>query len=39
MLEVIPTGAALGADIAGIDLAQPLRPAEFGAIRQAWMQH
>lgn len=39
MLEVIPTGAALGADVIGIDLAQPLRPAEFGAIRQAWMQH
>ena len=39
MLEVIPTGAALGADITGIDLAQPLRPAEFGAIHRAWMQH
>ncbi|RYJ03404.1 MAG: TauD/TfdA family dioxygenase [Acetobacteraceae bacterium] len=39
MLKVIPTGAALAADIAGIDLAQPLRPADFGAIRQAWMQH
>ena len=39
MLEVIPTGHALGATIAGVDLAGPLTSAEFGAIHAAWMTH
>jgi taurine dioxygenase len=39
MLEVIPTGRALGATIAGVDLSRPLASAEFGAIHAAWMNH
>ena len=39
MLEVRPTGAALGADIAGVDLSCPLTSSEFGAIHRAWMDH
>jgi taurine dioxygenase len=39
MLEVRPTGAALGADIDGVDLSQALTSAEFGAIHAAWMRH
>ena len=34
-----PTGAALAADIEGVDLAQPLPPAMVEAIRQAWADH
>jgi taurine dioxygenase len=39
MLEVRPTGTALGADIVGVDLSRPLTSAEFGAIHAAWMGH
>jgi taurine dioxygenase len=39
MLEVRPTGAALGADIVGVDLSKPLTSAEFGTIHAAWMRH
>lgn len=39
MVEVRPSGAALGADILGVDLSQPLDAASFGQIRAAWMQH
>ena len=39
MIEVRPTGAALGADILGADLSRPPAPAEFGAIHRAWMTH
>jgi taurine dioxygenase len=39
MPEVRPTGAALGADIIGVDLAKPLTSAEFGVIHRAWMAH
>ena len=39
MVEVRPIGQALGADISGVDLAQPLSSAEFGVIQRAWMQH
>src|SRR5580693_144930 len=31
-----PTGAALGADIEGVDLAGPLSPETMEAIKQAW---
>jgi taurine dioxygenase len=34
-----PTGAALGADIEGVDLAQPLSAEIVGAIKQAWSDH
>jgi len=36
---VRPTGAALGADIAGIDLSGPLTPAAVAAIKSAWALH
>jgi taurine dioxygenase len=39
MLEVRPTGGALGADIVGADLSRPLTSAEFGVIHAGWMAH
>ncbi|MES2188060.1 MAG: TauD/TfdA family dioxygenase [Pseudomonadota bacterium] len=36
---VIPTGAALGADVLGIDLNQPLRGEQADAVRAAWAKH
>lgn len=36
---VIPTGAALGADVTGMDLMKPLDVAAFKAIEAAWHQH
>ena len=38
-ITVIPTGAALGADVAGADLMKPLDVAAFKAIEAAWHQH
>ena len=38
-VRVRPTGAALGADIEGADLAQPLSAEIVGAIKQAWSDH
>lgn len=38
-VTVIPTGAALGADIAGVGLSRPLDEATFKAIEAAWHQH
>src|SRR5579862_9026778 len=38
-VDVRPTGAALGADIEGVDLSQPLDPAVLAAIKQAWAEH
>jgi taurine dioxygenase len=38
-VEVIPTGAALGAEIRGVDLAQPLDDADFAAIERAYNEH
>src|SRR5438045_3296738 len=34
-----PTGAALGADIEGVDLAARLSPETIAAIKQAWGKH
>lgn len=34
-IEVIPTGAALGAEIRGVDLAQPLGDNAFSLIERA----
>ena len=34
-----PTGAALGADMEGVDLAGPLSPEMVAAIKQAWGEH
>ena len=38
-ITVIPTAAALGADVAGVDLMTPLDPAQFKAIETAWHRH
>ena len=38
-IRVRPTGAALGADIEGVDLAGPLSPETMAAIKQAWGDH
>jgi taurine dioxygenase len=38
-IEVIPTGAALGAEIRGLDMSKPLTGAEFEAVQQAWYDH
>ncbi len=35
-ITVIPTGAALAADVVGVDLAQPIAPELFAQIRKAW---
>ena len=35
-VEVVPTGAALGAEIRGIDLSRPLDDAAYAQIRAAW---
>jgi len=37
-LQVIPTGAALGAEVRGVDLAR-LDDASFAAIHRAWLDH
>lgn len=37
-IRVRPTGAALGADVEGLDLAN-LSDADFAALRQAWLDH
>ena len=37
-LRVVPTGAALGADIEGVDL-RDLSDADFAKIEQAWHGH
>ncbi len=39
MITVTRSGQACGASVAGIDLAQPLNPAEIAAIRAAWLDH
>jgi taurine dioxygenase len=38
-VTVVPTGAALGADIVGVDLSKPLHDDTFKAIEAAWHQH
>jgi taurine dioxygenase len=38
-IQVRKIGAALGAEISGIDLAQPPAPEVFAEIRQAWLDH
>jgi len=38
-VRVRPTGAALAADIEGVDLAGPLSPETIAAIKQAWGDH
>jgi taurine dioxygenase len=38
-LEIIPTGAALGCEIRGVDLSGPLDDATFNAIERAYNDH
>lgn len=38
-MRVVPTGAALGADIEGIDVSQEIDQAAFDKIMQAWGDH
>jgi len=38
-LDVRPAGGALGADVFGVDLAEPLDDASFGALRHAFLQY
>jgi len=38
-ITVTPVGYALGAEVTGIDLAQPLSKADFETILNAWHQH
>jgi taurine dioxygenase len=39
LLEVRKLGDALGAEISGVDLSQPIAPARFAEIRAAWLEH
>lgn len=38
-IEILPTGAALGAEVRGVDLAVPMDDATFAAIEQAYDEH
>lgn len=38
-LEIVPTGGPLGADVYGVDLAEPLSDETFAAIVEAWYEH
>lgn len=38
-VSVVPTGAALGADIVGYDMRRPPTPDELAVIEQAWADH
>ena len=38
-IEIVPTGAALGAEIRGVDLREPLDEDEFAAIERAYDEH
>jgi taurine dioxygenase len=38
-LEIVPLSAALGAEIRGVDLAQPLDQTTFEKIHAAWLEH
>jgi len=38
-IEIIPTGAALGAEVHGVDLTQPLDDGTFATIERAYNEH
>ncbi len=38
-IEIAPTGAALGAEIKGVDLARPLDAETLARIHRAWLDH
>jgi taurine dioxygenase len=39
LLKVKKLGDALGAEITGVDLSQPIAPQDFARIRAAWLEH
>lgn len=39
MVEIRKIGDALGAEVSGLDLSQPLAPELFARIRAAWLEH
>ena len=38
-IQVVPSGAALGAEIRGMDLSQPVPEASRELLRKAWADH
>ncbi|MFK8048092.1 MAG: TauD/TfdA dioxygenase family protein [Halioglobus sp.] len=38
-INVSPSGQACGASVTGVDLTQPLSPADIAEIRTAWLEH
>ncbi|MEL0326950.1 MAG: TauD/TfdA family dioxygenase, partial [Burkholderiaceae bacterium] len=38
-IQVVPSGAALGADIVGLDLREELNPEVFAKVLKAWDEH
>jgi taurine dioxygenase len=38
-LEIVSTGRAVGAEIRGVDLSQPVPPDLAGELREAWLDH
>jgi taurine dioxygenase len=38
-LQIVPSGKALGADVVGLDISQPLSPDEVDQVKQAWADH
>ena len=38
-IEIVPTGAALGAEIRGVDLARPIDEGTFGQIERAFNEN
>jgi taurine dioxygenase len=38
-IEIIPTGAAIGAEIRGVDLARPINDETLAAIERAYNDH
>ncbi|MGE0312179.1 MAG: TauD/TfdA dioxygenase family protein [Lautropia sp.] len=38
-IEVVRVAGALGAELRGVDLREPLSDAQLGAIRRAWLEH
>ena len=38
-ISIHPLSPAIGAEVRGVDISQPLAPTELAAIRQAWIDH
>jgi taurine dioxygenase len=38
-MDVRPIASALGAEVSGVDLSQPLSDSQVQALRQAWLEH